>query len=181
MKEFCDALGIVFKKPQYILLAFVVVALIMLLAVWLPNLGLVWDTVLSTSLSFGQKLSLLGATLGGFITNFTPLARVTTVLIAVLFGVHVSMVTYYLVNRITLQRSAGIGALGIISGLIGIGCAACGSVILSALVGVGAAAGVVGVLPFHGQEFSIISILIILVSLVIVAKKITNPLVCKVG
>ena len=180
MHTLTSALREVFGRPPYLVLALVIFILLMLLAIWLPNFSLVANTISSPTLAFGQKLHILAGTLGALETNFTAFTRATTILIAVLFGVNVSMVVFYLKRRISTQRSAGIGLAGILSGLVGVGCAACGSVILSALVGIGAAAGIVGALPLHGQEFSLFSIAILIVAIVIVARHITNPLVCRI-
>ena len=60
-------------------------------------------------------------------------------------------------------------------------CASCGSVILSTFLGVGATAAFTGFLPFGGQEFSILAIIILAASLYVTGKKIADPLVCGIN
>jgi len=179
MKNILVAMGRVFSRIRYVLLALVVALLLLLFSIWLPNLPLVWDTIVSM-LTTPMKFTYLYDSLGAFNTNFSLSSQITTSLIALLFGIHVSLVTFYFINRISTQRSAGIGTLGILSGIVGIGCAACGSVVLSTLIGVGAATGFLGALPFHGLEFTSLGIALLIVAISVVSKKITDPMVCPV-
>ena len=58
------------------------------------------------------------------------------------------------------------------------GCAACGSVILTAFLGTIGAGGLLLLLPFHGAEFGIIGLLLLCASIRYLIKKIAEPLVC---
>lgn len=171
-----DVLG----RPGYIVLAVTIFLAVMLFAVWLPNLSFVLHVATSPTLAFSQKVGILGNSLGAIQTNFTPLSRIFTVAVALLFAAQFSMIVFYLKRRISLQKAAGIGSLGMLSGLLGVGCAACGSVILSALFGVGATASFIEVLPLKGQEFGLLSIAILVFALFLTARKIQDPLVCSV-
>lgn len=175
---FLQAIKDVLGRPMYGLLTVAVFLSVMLFAIWLPNLSFMADIVTSSSLAPGQKISILGSSLGAIQTNFTFLSRALTVVIALLFAVQISVITYYLKRRIHLQKAAGISGVGMVSGLLGVGCAACGSVILSALFGATATAGFIGVLPLRGQEFGLLSIGILGLSLFLTTRKIQEPLVC---
>ena len=72
------------------------------------------------------------------------------------------------------------GLGGIIAGFIGVGCAACGSVILSSIFGIGATAGFIGFLPLKGQEFSLLAVGILGFSNFMISKKILDPAICKI-
>lgn len=176
---FLKALQEVLRHPSYAALSVAVFLAAMLLAIWLPNLSFVAHIITSSSLSLAEKAGIIGNSLGAIKTNFTTLSRVLTVTVAGLFAVQMSVVAFYLKRRIRLQSAAGVGGLGMLSGLLGIGCAACGSVILSSLFGMAATAGFIGVLPLKGQEFGILSILILGLSLFLTTKKIQNPLTCE--
>ncbi len=170
-------IGEVLRRPAYFLLAAGVSGAVLLFAIWLPNLGLIGNAI-SGNMSVPDKLMYLWGSLGGLQTNFTVLSRWLTIATAVLVGINVSVVTYYLRQRVAVQRSAGIGAGGLFVGVLGIGCAACGSVLLSSIIGVGATASVVGVLPLGGEEFSILAVVVLALSLFITARKAANPFVC---
>lgn len=170
----------VLGRPMYVLLTAAVFLSVMLFAIWLPNLSFVAGIITSSSLALGQKISILASSLGAIQTNFTFLSGVLTVVVALLFAVQVSLIVFYLKWRIRLQKAVGVSGIGMVSGLLGVGCAACGSVILSALFGVGATASFIGVLPLKGQEFALLSIGILSLSIFLTTRKIQDPLTCAV-
>lgn len=176
-----QALQKVFKKPAYVVLALVVSALVFVLAVWLPNIRLVAGIVISPDVPFITKLELPLSLLGSIGTNFTVLSALYTITIAILFGVYIAMLTYFLKRRIKEVGQSGVatGFLGITSGVLGVGCAACGSFLLTSLTLVGAS-GVLAFLPLGGSEFGIIGAVLLALAIYMTAKKIIDPLVCKV-
>ena len=176
-----EALQKVFRKPGYVILALVVSALVFVLAVWLPNIRLVAGIVISPDVPFVSKIQLPLSLLGSIGTNFTPLSASYTIVIALLFGMYIAMITYFLKRRIKEVGQGGVatGFLGITSGVLGVGCAACGSFLLTSLTLVGAS-GVLTFLPLGGSEFGIIGAVLLAVAVYMTAKKIIDPLVCKV-
>lgn len=176
-----EALQKVFRKPGYVILALVVSALVFVLAVWLPNIRLVAGIVISPDVPFVSKVQLPLSLLGSIGTNFTLLSATYTIVIALLFGMYIAMITYFLKRRIKEVGQGGVatGFLGITSGVLGVGCAACGSFLLTSLSFVGAS-GVLTFLPLGGSEFGIIGAVLLAVAVYMTAKKIIDPLVCKV-
>lgn len=77
-----------------------------------------------------------------------------------------------------MGREMGMSLFGTMLGLVGVGCASCGSVVLSSIFGLGATAGFLALLPLRGLEFSFISIILLIVSITLVSKKIIDPVVC---
>jgi uncharacterized membrane protein len=67
-----------------------------------------------------------------------------------------------------------------ISAVFGIGCAACGSVILTAILGIAGTGALLTWLPLHGLEFGVVGIILLSFSIYYLAKRINDPLVCKV-
>lgn len=165
-------------SPKYLTLSLFLAAIVLLFSVWLPNLGLVWDVIFSHDFTFLNKATFLWDSLGAISTNFSPLTASFTLLISILFGLNTSLAAYYFKRRITFQRAGGMSIAGMLLGLIGVGCASCGAIVLSTFLGVGAATAVTGILPFGGQEFSVLSIIILVGALYVTAKKIADPLVC---
>ena len=168
-------------SPKYTLLALILTILLFVFSVWLPNLGLIRDVVFSNNFTFLNKIIFLWNSLGAITTEFSASSATLLVFISVLFGLNIALTVYYFKRRITLQKAGGTSIAGIIAGLIGIGCASCGSVILSTFLGVGATAAFTGFLPFGGQEFSILAIIILVWSLYVTGKKIADPLVCGIS
>ncbi|MGB3921881.1 MAG: hypothetical protein WBL19_01180 [Minisyncoccia bacterium] len=177
-----QALKKVFRKPRYVLLALITGAIVFAFAVWLPNLPLIVQIMGHSEISFSQKLDLPWSLLGSIATNFTLLSASYTIAIAVLFGVYVAMATYFLKRRIKEvgQGDVATGFFGITSGVIGMGCAACGSFLLMSILSFVGAGGVLVLLPLQGSEFGILGAILLALAVYVTAKQIENPLVCKV-
>ncbi|OGZ43087.1 MAG: hypothetical protein A2719_01865 [Candidatus Ryanbacteria bacterium RIFCSPHIGHO2_01_FULL_45_22] len=175
-----QALQKVFQRPQYALFAFVASMTVFVFAVWLPNMPLIIKVMGHPGIPISQKLDLPISLLGSIATNFTPLSASYTIAIAVLFGANLSMILYFLRRRVAEVKRSGIttGFFGIASGVVGMGCAACGSFLLSSILSLFGVAGVLAFLPLDGGEFGILGVILLIVSLHLTAKQIQNPLVC---
>ncbi len=82
----------VFAEGRYILLAAATGLAVLILATWLPNLGLVWQIAASASIPFADKVNVLTALVGSIGTNFTVFSALSTVAIATLFGANVATI-----------------------------------------------------------------------------------------
>lgn len=179
-KTIWDAGGQVFRNPAYSTIAGILAVAAFLFSVWLPNFGLIGEVVQSSSISLGAKINFLASLIGGIKTNFSILSAGYIVLISGLFGVNVAMIIYYLRQKRTLvsKQELAVGAGGIASGVLGIGCAACGSFLLSGALSLGIASSAVAILPLKGGEFRIVSMALLSASLYLIGRKITEPLTC---
>jgi len=178
-----QALMCVFKEWTYIVVAVAVALVVFVFATWLANLGLIWKITVSPSVPLLDKAKILAGLVGSIRTNFTVFSALNTIVIAVLFGLNAAMVTYYvkLQKRLSMQTgqaTAAAGLGGLASGFVGIGCAACGTFVLGPILSFVGAAGLIALLPFGGQEFTLFGVALLGFSLFLVAKKIREPLVC---
>lgn len=174
------ALGRVFVQPLYIALAAVLGMLASLLAVWGSNLRLLFEIFSGSDAPLAEKLGIALSLLGGLVTNFDLLSASYTIAIAVLFGVTTAMTTWFLRRRhlIGIGRSVSIGSGAMASGVLGIGCAACGSLILNVVLPSLGVAGAVAALPLEGEEFGILSVALLFISLLLVSKSIEDSVSC---
>ena len=177
-----QALSKVFGRPSYTLLALTVSLIMFTLAVWLPNLGLIKEVVSSPEVDFSQKLDIPISLLGSIFTNFSLLSASYTIAIAILFGINLSMIIYFLKRKVSDVKQSGVttGFLGIASGVLGVGCAACGSFLLLSGLSLIGASGILATLPLGGGEFGLLGMFLLSFSIYLTAKQIENPLVCKV-
>jgi hypothetical protein len=180
LKNLRAALAQVFAYPSYIALAGALATLAFLLAVWLPNLGLIADVFFGSNAPLAAKLNIALSLLGGIGTNFSPLSAGYTIAIAVLFGITAAMIVYLLKQRrvAAAGQNIALGSGAVASGVVGIGCAACGSLILGGLVPFVGAAGALALLPLNGAEFGILSVALLFVSLLLISKTIAEPVTC---
>jgi len=166
--------------PKYLAATLFITVTMIAFAAWLPNLHLVTKTMTSSSMSIWEKTNLLTALLGSLETNFTPLSRTLTVISATLTGIQMSLLIYYLRQSVRIQTELGVSFAGVATSLFGVGCASCGSVVLTSLIGFSSATTVLGILPFRGQEFGFAGISILLVAISFTIKKINQPYTCVV-
>lgn len=170
-----------FSQIRYITIAVVTTAIVFMFAVWLPNLKLIGKVVLNSNASSVEKVSFLFSLLGSIQTNFSAVSASYTVVIAVLFGINTALLVYYIHSRriLALRSEATLSIGGLISGIFGIGCAACGTFILSSLLGVFGAIGILSFLPFGGEEFGFLGVGLLAYSIYAISRKIEDSLVCK--
>lgn len=174
------AFGLVFAYPSYAALAGVLAALVFLLAVWFPNLGLIAQVYSGSTAPLAAALGIALSLLGGIVTNFSVLSAGYTIAIAVLFGLTTAMIAY-LVKQMRIAaagQSIAIGSGAAVSGVIGVGCAACGSLIMGVVLPSLGAAGALAALPLRGEEFGILSVALLFVSLLLISKNIAEPIAC---
>ncbi len=180
LKNIPVALGRVFALPSYIMLAGMLATTAFLLAVWLPNLGLILQIFSDSDAPLTSKLNIMFSLLGGINTNFSLLSATYTIAIAMLFGITAAMITY-LVKRRRLAaagQNIAIGSSAMASGALGIGCAACGSLIAGTMLPLLGATGALAMLPLNGEEFGILSVVLLFVSLALISKSIAEPVTC---
>ncbi|MBI3938922.1 MAG: hypothetical protein HY323_18270 [Betaproteobacteria bacterium] len=184
MKRHLDNLHAAFKQVfarfSYIVLAGVLALAAFLLAVWFPNLGLIAEVFSRSDAPLTAKLNVALSLLGGIGTNFSPLSAGYTVAITVLFGINAAMIVYLLRQKraAAAGQNIAIGSGGVMSGALGIGCAACGSLISGAVLPVLGAGGALAALPLDGGEFGILSVALLVVSLSLISKTIAEPIAC---
>ena len=179
---FLLAIRQIFGEARYLLLAVTTGLVTFVLTTWLANLALVWQIVTSEWVPVADKATILIALIGSIGTNFTVLSAVCAILIAVLFGMNITVIAYDIQTR-RMRRlghggvTAGLGGLG--SGLFGIGCAACGSFILSPALTLLGASTVISLLPLGGEEFGVLGVGMLGLSLVLGVRRTYQPDTCK--
>lgn len=170
----------VFTDFRYIALALGITLLLFVFSAYLMNHGFVSFVLNSTHYTFFERCHLIWTIFPTFFNSTKGISFIFTSLAFILSGFNVALLTFYIRHRVKQQRAVGIGLLGIIIGMFGVGCGACGSVILTTTLGVVTGTKLLGSLPFAGLEFSALSIIIVLASSWYLLKTINNPNVCPI-
>ena len=175
-----QALNKVFRHPTYVVLAMFGGVGTFAFAVLLPNVPLIVSIMSHPDIAFADKISVPISLLGSIATNFTTLSAANTIAIAGLFGIDIALTVYLLKRRVRAVRQSGIaaGSLGAFSAVLGIGCAACGSLVVTSALAVFGVSGLITFLPLRGGEFGILAVLLLALSLYMITKQIQNPEVC---
>lgn len=171
---------IVFSRPSSIITAVLTSTIFLLGIIFLANRSFLGYIISSPKHTFGEKVLFFWNSIEYFNTGFTFSLQIITIVISFLVGVNIALSFFYIKQKISFDRSHGISILGVLSGVLGIGCASCGSVLLSSVFGVSITVGIIGFLPLHGLEFEILGVILLMLSIYIVCKKIADPKVCKV-
>jgi len=149
------------SKPAYAALA-AVVAFISLTAFVLPgNVSLVVNVAILGEAPLGRRLSVL-VDLYPFLGGAEELTAVLVVVVAVLIGLNFSVLLRG--YRSSGVASAGGSTTGAVLGFLGAGCAACGSAVLAAVFSASAVAGALAFLPLEGAEFTLLAVVVLLIS-----------------
>lgn len=181
---FTKALKRVFSSKLYITQSIATFTLVLSFSVFVPNLGLVRKVLGSSSLTIFRKSKFVVSLFGGLQSSLRPFAAFTIVGVAFLFAINLAMLVYVIQrNRKSSQRLRGGKSIfssvgGVIAGVFGVGCAVCGSLIITPILTFFGAAGFLSILPFRGSEFGLVAMVLILFSMYLLAKKINNPLIC---
>ena len=182
IKTILRAVQEVFRDPRYLILAAMVGLTAFAFSVWFPNLGLMGEIFMNSNTPLSSKIQFAVNLLGGIRTNFSVLSASYTIAIAALFGINITMIVYYLKKkRAVLQRTELATSFGAaLAGIFGVGCAACGSFLLSATLSAIGATGALALLPLRGGEFGILSVILLTIAIYLIARKINDPTICKV-
>jgi len=178
------ALIAVIRQPLYLLITTLVAGIVFTFAVWLPSLSLI--VIVAKNASLTELLSLMWSLYGAIGSNFTAISASYTTIIAILFGLNVALLTYYIrkmrggISNANIGSTGAASAGGLVSGIFGIGCAACGTFIFTSVLTLFGIAGVLSYLPFGGEEFGFLGVALLGYSLYTLGKKITDPFVCPI-
>jgi len=172
----------VLRNYQYVLLSFLTGTSVLGFAILLPNLKLISLVLGDNAVSLGDKLALLVKLLGSLATNFTQLSALTTVLISLLVGVNVSLMLYlYRRQKTGLSRSGiAVSTFGTTMGMFGVGCATCGSLVLTGLLSTVGGLWILALLPFRGQELAVIGVIALGYTTYFFVQKISSPVTCEI-
>lgn len=140
-------------------------------------------SIFTTDVAVLDKLELAFSLLIQLGANTAPASKVLLVVNAVLLGVLAALLDHYIAHRrrnTKTGRVAGtVGFLGSVAALFGIGCAACGSVIVVSVLSLVGATGLLALLPLHGLEFGLVGFVLLAASVYYLALHVTDPLVCR--
>lgn len=180
LKNSFNALRTVFRLRTYLTVAILGMVLFVLVEMWLASYMLILFVWRGVAFGWQDRLSILVSAVTAYVTTFSWPIQLAAFTVASLVGINLALVIYYFQERYRLQSALGTGAFGAAMSLIGVGCASCGSVILSSLLGFTVATNLIATLPLRGQEFSLFAIAVLLFSIYVTAKKISDPGTCKI-
>lgn len=172
----------VFSNLRYVGVAFAFSLVAFAVSLWLHNIALIKTALFSPLFTAGDQILLLIRLLGGISTNVTTLSAVLIITLSLIFGINIAFLLYSIQHRrktIGMYATSSVAG-GVLSAVFGTGCASCGAYLLgSAFTSLGASS-LLAFLPLGGQEFLLLSIALLTISVVWSAKSIQAANVCAV-
>lgn len=179
MKQLIASLGIVFSRrdSRRIILASTVVFILLLLIV--QNGGSAKAIAGFDAIPFFARFSLAARTLFDVTSTFTTSTLLVALLGSLMGGINLSMAYTYMRLRGDVIVGSGLySGIGLFFAFLGIGCAACGTALLSVILGFFGFTAMLQVLPYQGQEIGYIGLIILCIATYALAQKVSAPNVC---
>ncbi len=164
----------ILTRLNYFLIFVVVAFVVLVMLVLSSNIQLVASVISHQSADIFTKFRIIVELIGSIQTNFSIFSIFSMASISVLLGANISAMVYLIkeVGGVLYKKSfVGTGG-GVLTAVLGGGCAACGTLVVTPLLSMVGLGGVVSFLPFAGQEFNILAIIVLSVSFWGILKKI---------
>lgn len=178
MKPFLKSLQIVVKRRDS-LTVLIGSTLFFFLSILLLEKGPTLLGLTNLNFSWLEKTTLIFSYLFDTGSSFTLGSFVLIILGSVLSGINIAFVyTYFTTRAKVLMRTNLYSGIGLIFSLLGVGCAACGTALLSTLLGLVGFSSILGFLPYQGLEVGYIGLAILMLATISLAKKVIAPNIC---
>lgn len=171
------ALIIIFKKINYSLLVLLTALVVFIVTALSSNVAILISVVPDNTLPLIAKVDIVANILYGYTLEPTQ-QSLLAMFIAFLFSINLAGIVYYVhLYRATISSTiASLSTGGIVSAVAGLSCISCGSLVAAFLASLFGASSLAIALPFNGAEFSLVSIILLLISISLIDKKLSRAL-----
>ncbi len=126
-----------------------------------------------------KRFSLAFSTLFDIKDTFTAGSLILAVLGSLLGGINLSLAyTYMRLRGEVILHSGLYSGIGLLFAFLGVGCAACGTALLSVILGFFGFSAMLNLLPYQGEEIGYIGLIILCIATYTLSQKVTAPNVC---
>lgn len=178
MKILARDMWTVFRCPSCVVGGFFALFVFGFVSTTLPHINSIKHIINLNMVPLDSKYEAVWFSIINVLSNLNSFQFGLAVISAVLFASSIAIAIYLYRHLPSQGVKSGVGVLGAISSVLGIGCASCGSVILtSILLSFGALSSSYAV-SILGLSFSILGVILLLVSNVVLLRKIRAGNVC---
>lgn len=136
-------------------------------------------SVITQDFTAWQKLTLLLTYIFDLRSSFSIGALILIIVGSILGGVNLALAyTYFKTHSQAVARSGLFSGAGFFFALLGVGCAACGTALLSTILGFLGLSFVLGFLPYQGLEIGYLGLFILGLATLSLSKKVVGPKIC---
>ncbi len=165
----------IFRNVRYLSLAFTTATLAFFCIAVFSQVRLLAGVIPDGEIALSGKIAIILAIPYGMFIDMTP-NSLLTIAIALLFGISTAGIVYYfrLYKATTVSAVSAFSAGGVASGIIALGCASCGSLIVGFLASFFSASSLLIFVPYQGAVFGVLSITMLCMSLYLLNKKLVS-------
>lgn len=179
MKQLVTGITLIVKRRDsrlIIIISTIALFLILLLAVNGKQAYGIFDF---NSISLYKRFNLFLSTIFDIKNTFTAGSLILAILGSLLGGINLSLAyTYMILRGEVILRSGLYSGIGLLFAFFGVGCAACGTALLSVILGFFGFSAMLSLLPYQGQEIGYIGLIILCIATYTLARKVAVPNVC---
>lgn len=178
--SFFSLVKLLYFRPAYFFLAAVVSVIFYEFIFWFLNLGLLHYLLTSPFLTIGDKLQMIIGSYSGIFMWPLSLLTLTLFAVSVFQGVAVAALVYSIRNERAKQRGVlkelgGTGVAGVLS-VIGLGCAACGTSLVTPILTFFFATSSVAVAEEVGLYSAVLALFVSLITAYLAGFKLSSRL-----
>ncbi len=177
MRIYWQLIKRILSRRRCVLVAGGAAFFIFILAICLQNYKAWWLTLVLPGLEWIEKIKLLFLFLTAF-SGYHFSTQLLLISLSLLSGLNIALFTYYIKNKRDLLKLGGLSGLGLLIGILGIGCGPCGMVLLSAVIGLSASTGLIVLLPWHGAELGWLGLLLLASSIYLLLRRLAKGETC---
>jgi hypothetical protein len=179
MHDLVSGVRLLFSRKQSRRIFVIVFILFFLGILLLQNGKAAFELLSFDALSLSKRLALFFSTLFDLTSGFTLASLLLAVLGSLLGAANLALAyTYISLRGEVIVQSGLYSGFGLLAAILGIGCAACGTVLLSIVLGFFGASGALLLFPYGGIEIGFAGLFILLFATYALARKVAQPNVC---
>jgi hypothetical protein len=179
MNELCKSITLVSKRRDAVLVfifAFCFFALLILIS---EKASALQSLLQFEYFTFGERLQLALMFLFSVKSSFLTTGIILSFFGSLLGALNITFAyVYFKLRAEVLMKHHVYSGAGMFVAFLGIGCAACGSALLTVMLGMFGLTSILGFLPYQGAELGVIGLVILTVTTLALAKKVVSPKVC---
>jgi hypothetical protein len=179
MKPVIDSLHLIATRKDSRLVIIISTLLFLFLLFAVQNGKEAFEILSFTSLPFLKRSSLFFSTFFDISSTFTGGTLILATLGSFLGGINLALAYTYIKIRGELLFKSGLySGIGLVFAFFGVGCAACGTALLSVILGFFGFSAMLNVLPYQGKEIGYVGLIFLCIATYTLSKKVTAPFVC---
>lgn len=178
-----STVGELLRDVRYALAAVLGAAVALLFVVFAQNPNVFVDVVLFSSFPLSTRIEVIWGLLPLVSPAYTLVTTAVVAFVAAIIGINVALMAYmFTAGGGGVKESSG-STVGAVLATFGVGCTACGLPVIGELAiifGFAGAVGSIGFLPFGGNEFTALAVLVLVLSMYWIVRNINEDEACRI-